>query len=211
MVARRLYVPEAQPSRDPNGRALPARLKFFEPGTSRDELKIVYAESGLTTPLSQPIESDSTGQFPAIWADSAESFDVVWYERATGRQLGVFAGITPLSDAVAASVGLADAAAAGAEAAQGLAEDAQAAAEVARDQAQAIAAQVGDLGAAVTDAQAAAAAAAASAQAAAVFDPTHYVTSIAGYGGSVTAAQLNTALGLDKLKRRRLLLNLDFG
>ena len=26
MVARRLYVPEAQPSRDPNGRALPAEL-----------------------------------------------------------------------------------------------------------------------------------------------------------------------------------------
>lgn len=95
MTARRLYVPEAMPSRDANGRALLAKLKFYEPDSALDTLKAVYTDGTLTTAHNQPIMSNASGQFPAIYADSAELFDVGWYDQAFGRQLGVWENISP--------------------------------------------------------------------------------------------------------------------
>lgn len=95
MVARRLYVPEAMPTRDANGRALPAKLRFYAPGSALDTLKPVYSDDTLTVPLAQPVLSDAAGQFPAIFADDAELFDVGHYDQAFGRQLGTWENVAP--------------------------------------------------------------------------------------------------------------------
>lgn len=58
MTARRIIVPGAMPSRDDNGRALPAILRFYEPGTARNELKPVYTDNTLNIELEQPILSN---------------------------------------------------------------------------------------------------------------------------------------------------------
>lgn len=176
MTARRLYIGQAMPSRDPNGRALPAKLKFFDPTGTYDTLKAVYTNSALLTAHAQPVLSDSAGRFPEVWADAAETFDVVWYDQTFGRQLDAWTNITPLSDAMTASAADADAAA------DAAAASAAAAAATLAD-VEAISEEFTDLGAAVASAEAAATAAAASADAAAasadaaaLFDPSSYFT-----------------------------------
>jgi hypothetical protein len=108
MTARQLIVPGAQPSRDANGRALPAKLYFYQPDTTT--AATVYTSSALTTAHSFPILSDSAGRFEPIWADDANTFDVVWTDLNDVRQ-AAYDDIAPLSSAVLASASLAETAA----------------------------------------------------------------------------------------------------
>lgn len=142
MAARQIIVPGAMPSRDANGRALPAKFRFFVPAAALTTPKPVYTSSALTTPHPPDITSDAAGRWPQIWADDAEAFDVGWYRLDNGATIKTFLDVRPADDAVLASVALADAAAD--------------AAEEARDQTQAIADKFGDVDAAVTAAQQAA-------------------------------------------------------
>lgn len=114
MTARRIIVPGAMPSRDANGRALPAKLRFYSPGT--DTLASVYTSSALTTAFSQPILSNASGHFEAIWADDANSFDVAISDQTFDRQLATYTGISPASDALLASADTAQSAATSASA-----------------------------------------------------------------------------------------------
>lgn len=161
MTARQIYIPSAQPSRDDNGRAVPAKLRFYEPDT--DTPATVYTDSGLSVAHAWPIVSDSSGHFGAIWADDANTFDVVWTDSASDVTLGAFTDVSPVNDAVLASVGLAQAAADSAEtsATEAAASAADAAATLADTEA--FVADFGDISSAVTAASASATSAAASA------------------------------------------------
>ncbi len=139
MAARQIIVPGAQPSRDANGRALPAFLRFYAPNTTTP--KTVYQDAGLTTAHPFPLPSDAAGRFAPIWADEEEMFSVAWSDQVFDATIETFANIQPLKDALLASATLA--------------QDAAAQAEQARDEAQDIATKFGDVDAAITAAQAA--------------------------------------------------------
>jgi hypothetical protein len=126
MAARRIIVPDCMPSRDANGRALPAKLRFYQPDTAYTAPAVVYLDDDLTTPAAWPLLSDADGLFPTLWADSASVFDVAWSDVEFERPLGAFSGVTPITPA--ASKDEIDAAAA---AAAGSAEDAGVSAGVA--------------------------------------------------------------------------------
>lgn len=190
MAARQIIVPGAMPSRDENGRALPAYLRFYLPGTTTPAS--VYTSDALTTAHPFPLPSDSTGRFAQIWADEVSTFDVAWSDQTHDALIAGYSDIQPLDDAVLASVGLAESAADAAEAAAAQAQEiadkfgdadgaataaeaAQVAAEEARDAA--VAAQSGseDAVAAALAAQAAAEAARDQAIEVVGFDPTNVV------------------------------------
>lgn len=119
MTARPLIVPGAMPSRDANGRALAAKLRFYTPATTT--YKAVYTDNTLTNQFSQPILSDSAGRWPSMWADDAQIFDAGWSDQVFDETIETFANLSPANDAVLASTamaqGSADAAAASASAA----------------------------------------------------------------------------------------------
>lgn len=139
MTARQIIVPGAMPSRDANGRALPAKFRFYLAGTNTPTT--VYEDAGLTTPHEFPILSDAGGRWPQIWADDTLTFNVGWSDQVFDGLIKTFENIKPLSDALLASADIANAAADAAVAAQA--------------QAEAIAEQFGDVDAAITAAQAA--------------------------------------------------------
>jgi hypothetical protein len=127
LTARQLIVPGAMPSRDTNGRALPAKFRFYQPGTTIPGT--VYTDDTLATPHAFPIVSDGAGRWPTIWADDTHSFDVGWTDQTFDQTIGTFAGVSPADDAVLASVALSEAAKEAAELAQAQAEAAAARAE----------------------------------------------------------------------------------
>lgn len=180
MAARQIIVAGAMPSRNNNGRAMPAQLYFYVPDAAFSTPKSVYTDNSLETAHDFPVESDSSGRFPQIWAEEGEFFDVVWKETATGRQHGAFENVQPLADALLASATQADAAADAAEVSA--TEAAQSAT---------------DLAASVAAAEAAAdiaVAAAADAVEIAGFDPTNYALrarSIIGGGLATGGGDLN--------------------
>ena len=136
------------PSRDANGRAMPAQLKFYLP-TSGGVPATVFQDSALTVPHTFPITSDAAGRWPQIWAEENTYFDVAWLSLATGAQIATFKDVRPLDDALAAGAVLADAAA----------EQAQAAADAAEQtyaNTQAAVAELGDFSEAAATAAAAA-------------------------------------------------------
>lgn len=175
MTARPVIVPGAMPSRDGNGRSLPAKLRFYTPGSAFTTTKPVYSDYTLATALSQPVLSDAAGRWPQMWADDAEMFDVAWSDQVYDEQIDTFTNLSPANDATLASAELAD------NSATAAASSASAAAASAAA-AQTVATQLGDLNTAVTDAQASATSAADSATAAAnsaaqaaTWNPTGYV------------------------------------
>lgn len=107
MTARQMIVPGAMPSRDANGRNLPAKFRFYTAGTGGTVAGVVYADNTLTVPLSQPILSDSAGRWPEIWADEANSFDVGWSDQVFDETIRVFSNVSGADDAVLASVSMA--------------------------------------------------------------------------------------------------------
>lgn len=158
MTARQIIVAGAMPARDANGRALPSKLRFYLPDTST--LAVVYSDSDLTVPLSQPIISDDAGRWPQLWAEESTYFDVVWSDLATDSNIAAYSDVRPLDDALSASADMAEAAADAAVVS---------AAEAAASAAEAVAtiAELGDFSDAVAAAEAAAATADADATAAA--------------------------------------------
>lgn len=75
MAAGRMILPGWMPALDSNGVPIPnAQLYFYLNGTTT--LATVYADDDLTTPLPNPVAANSSGQFPAIWADDANLFSV---------------------------------------------------------------------------------------------------------------------------------------
>lgn len=128
MTARMIIVPGAMPSRDANGRALPAKFRFYLP-SSGGVPTTVYTDNTLSVPHEFPIISDSAGRWPPIWADEALSFDVGWTDQTFDAIITTFTDVSPADDAVLASASIADAAATAAEAAQAGAEAAEAQAQ----------------------------------------------------------------------------------
>jgi hypothetical protein len=131
MTARQILIGNAMPSRDPNGRALPAYLKFFLPMTST--LAEVFTDSSLTVALAQPIVSDDAGRFVSVWADEETYFDVTWYRLDTGANIETYANVRSLDDAIllSASQSAASANASAASAAEAAASAAEAVATIA--------------------------------------------------------------------------------
>lgn len=150
MTANNIIVAGAMPSRDANGRALPAKLRFYLPSTTTPA--VVYSDIDLTTPLAWPIVSDDAGRWPQIFADDATYFDVAWSDLATDANIKTLSDVRALDNNLSAS---ADVATEAADQAQEAADDAAATLVT-------IAATIADLGDfsdAVADAEAAAAAA----------------------------------------------------
>ncbi|WP_091742929.1 hypothetical protein [Phenylobacterium immobile] len=102
MAARRIIVPGAMPSRDQNGRALPALLRFYATATNHTEPATVYLDAAMSTPAPFPIESDAAGRFPSLWAEQTATFDVTWSDQIYDRQIGAFAAVTPIVPAASA-------------------------------------------------------------------------------------------------------------
>lgn len=126
MAARPLIVPGAMPSRDRNGRVVPAKLRFYEQGTAFSIPGVIYTDSSLMVTHDFPILSDAAGRWPAMWADEDEVFDVAWSDQANDRPLGgPWYDLSPADSATLGSVELAQAAQ---EAAEEARDDAEAAA-----------------------------------------------------------------------------------
>jgi len=140
MAARQIIVAGAMPSRDANGRALPALFRFYMP-SSGGVPATVYTDEALTVPHEFPIRSDSGGRWPQIWAEEDQLFDVGWSDQVHDANIATYSNIKPLSDALLASADIANAAA-----------DAAIAAKVTSEE---IAEKFGDMDAAITAAQAA--------------------------------------------------------
>lgn len=194
MAARQIIVPGAMPSRDANGRALPAKFRFYMPDTTTPA--VVYTDAARTIPHEFPILSDSGGRWPQIWADDAESFSVGWSDKVFDATIKTYSNVQTVKDALLASADIANAAADAAIAAQveseAIAEKfgdvdaaitaallAQVGAEQAETNAEAAETNAEAALAAALAAQAAAEQAAADAEEIAGFDPTTYVNTAA--------------------------------
>lgn len=117
MAAGLLLTPLYMPAEDINGdRIAGARMYIYEDGTT--DYATVYASSGLSAALANPVIADDVGVFPLIWADTADAFTVAMTD-GDGAPLpnGTWSGVSPAIDATLASVALAQAAQEAAEAA----------------------------------------------------------------------------------------------
>lgn len=73
MAAGRLLIPSWMPALDGDGAPIPnARVYFYTDETTT--LASVFADEALTTPLTNPVEANSSGRFPAIWASDANVY-----------------------------------------------------------------------------------------------------------------------------------------
>lgn len=109
MAAGLLAISAYTPARDRQGRLVPgARMDVF---LNRTTVRAtVYAEASLSTPLANPVVANSSGQFPAVWAQSGSDEDpnlyTVGYSMADGGSIGnpsVFDDVRP-----SVSIGLVD-------------------------------------------------------------------------------------------------------
>lgn len=75
MAAGRIVIPGWMPALDSNGAPIPnAQIYVYLNGTTT--LATVYSDDTLTTPIANPVEANSSGQFPEIWADDANLFSI---------------------------------------------------------------------------------------------------------------------------------------
>lgn len=101
MTAGLIVLAGRMPARDRNGRSTIGRLRVYQNSTTTEVS--VYSSAALTTALSQPISSDSAGQFPLIWIDSANTPVTVAYEDDSG-QTQTYENVTASTAAAAAIV-----------------------------------------------------------------------------------------------------------
>lgn len=101
MTAGLIVLAGRMPAQDANGRSTIGRLRVYENKTTTPVS--VYSSSALSTALSQPISSDSAGQFPLIWIDSANTPVTVAYEDDSG-QTQTYDDVTASTAAAAAIV-----------------------------------------------------------------------------------------------------------
>ena len=75
MAAGRIVLPGWMPALDSNGAPIPnAQIYLYLNGTTT--LATVYSDDALATPIANPVEANSSGQFPEIWADDANLFSI---------------------------------------------------------------------------------------------------------------------------------------
>lgn len=180
MAAGRLIIPQYMPAENADGsRIARAKLWFYDysGGQATTTLKSVYSSNTLTTELANPVVADDSGVFPAIWADTTESFTVVVTD-ADGAPLKTYDGVSPSIDATLASATLA--------------ESAKDSAEASATAAAASASTASTAATTATTASTAAVAAAASAEAIAGFDPTDY-QAVSEKGANSGYAPLNSS------------------
>lgn len=192
MVARQIIVAGAMPSRDVNGRSLPARFRFYLP-SSGGVPATVFADSALTVAHPFPIISGSDGRWPQIWAEENTYFDVAWSDLATDSAIYTFKDVRPLDDGLYVAAVLADGAAEQAQAAAAAAEqtlaDTEAAVAALGDFSEAAATSVAAAAIAAAARDDAAAYAAAAAASAASIDTNRILVLARAYG--IAAASLN--------------------
>lgn len=73
MAAGRLVLPQWMPAVDSDGIPLPNAEAFFYQNKTTT-LTTIYADEDLTTPLPNPVAANSSGRFPAIWADDGSLY-----------------------------------------------------------------------------------------------------------------------------------------
>ena len=129
-----IYVPGAMPSFGLNGQPVIATLNFYENDTVTPAT--VYADEALSTPLTWPLVSDVSGNFPAVWGPDDSNFSVLW--STNDGQSETWDGVNGQTTANGALLAGANAAAAAAETAQTAAETAETNAEAAEAAAQVI-------------------------------------------------------------------------
>lgn len=107
MAAGRIIIPQYMPAEDANGtRIAGARLYFYDyDGEATTTPKLVYTTSDLDVEHANPVVADSSGIFPAIWADTDEEFTVVVTD-GSGAPLRTYDGVSGSIDATLASVAL---------------------------------------------------------------------------------------------------------
>ena len=115
MAAGRLLIPGWMPALDEDGNPIPnARVFFYLNKTTT--LAAVFSDEAMTVPLVNPVPSNASGRFPAVWAD-----DSVLYSASVDAPYGP-AGIPftydELSASMAADILVAGAAEAAADEAQ---------------------------------------------------------------------------------------------
>jgi|GEM_PF-2112526 len=95
MTAGRLILDMPNPAVDRNGRPYSkAKLFFYQQGTTI--LQDVFTDATLTTPLVNPVVSDSAGRFAEVWGDASDTYDVKWTD-ANNATIYTFEDIQPLS------------------------------------------------------------------------------------------------------------------
>lgn len=117
MAAGRIVLSQYFPARDRNG-FLVGGAKLFVYANKTTTKAPIYSNAGLTTPLTNPVVANSSGQFPSIWADDASLYTLS-ITGPTGTSIGnpsVFDDFSVSVDAMTESVSLAEAAAEAAEA-----------------------------------------------------------------------------------------------
>lgn len=75
MTAALFYLP-FRPALDANGIVVPGALIYFY-ATGSTSPQTIYADSGLTTPLTNPVTANAAGVWPAIYLDDAVTYRVV--------------------------------------------------------------------------------------------------------------------------------------
>jgi len=121
MAAKAFFLP-FRPAIDANGLTVPgAQLYFYATGTTTPQA--IYSDTGLTTPLTNPVEANSAGRWPTIYLNDALTYRVVLKD-GDGVTLAdqdpyladvadaVTSSLTAVANAVAANASTASAAAA---------------------------------------------------------------------------------------------------
>lgn len=126
MAAGLLIIPQFMPARNLAGASVAAEMVFYLADTS--DLEPTYTDNTLAVAHPSPLQSDASGYFPVIWADTSKVFDV-GFAKDNGEPPLTVTGVSPGTSLTAASAQQASDAATAANVAKEAAEDAQAATE----------------------------------------------------------------------------------
>lgn len=128
MAAGRLLIPSWMPALDSDGDPISGVKAYFYVNLTTS-LASVYADEALTVPLANPVEANSSGRFPAIWADGDVLYSVAI--EAPYGPAGVPFSYDNLSVSLGADIATAEAAEAAADEASAALADVLAAIEAA--------------------------------------------------------------------------------
>lgn len=83
MASGRIVIPEWMPARDSDGVPIPD-AEIFVYLNRTTTLVPVYSDAALTVPLTNPVEANSSGQFPSIWQEDTNLFSVSVFSPSLG-------------------------------------------------------------------------------------------------------------------------------